>query len=72
MLRLLPNKDLVADLTHLQLDTFVIRWRTDFAWFREGTIQFVPDAQGIFQDLRLDVPNEDLWFHELKLRRVAE
>lgn len=72
VLRLLANKELVADLTHLQLDTFVIRWRTDFAWFREGTIQFVPDAQGIFQDLRLDVPNEDLWFHELKLRRVAE
>lgn len=70
VLRLLPNPELVADLTHLQYDTWVIRWRKEFAWFSEGTIQFVPDASGTFQELRLDVPNDDLWFDELKLKRM--
>ena len=37
VLRLLPNKDLVADLAHLHYDTFVIHWRNEFAWFSEGT-----------------------------------
>ena len=70
VLRLQPNSELVADLTHLHYDTWVIHWRQEFAWFAEGTIQFVPDAQGIFQELRLDVPNDDLWFDELKLMRI--
>ena len=72
VLRLLPNPDLVADLEHLHYDTFVIRWRKTFAWFAEGTIQFVPDADGVFQQLRLNVPNDDLWFDELQLRRISE
>ncbi len=71
VLKLLPNPELIADLTHLHYDTWVIHWRKDFAWFAEGTIQFVPDAGGSFQELRLDVPNDDLWFDELKLRRVS-
>lgn len=72
VLRLLPNPDLVADLEHLHYDTFVIRWRNTFAWFAEGTIHFVPDADGVFQDLRLNVPNDDLWFDELQLRRIPD
>jgi CubicO group peptidase (beta-lactamase class C family) len=71
VLRLKPNPDLVADLEHLQFDTWIVRWRKQFAWFAEGTIQFVPDSTGDFQELRLDVPNDDLWFHELKLKRVS-
>jgi len=70
VLRLEPNSELVADLTHLHYDTWVIHWRKEFAWFAEGTIQFVPDGQGVFQELRLDVPNDDLWFDELKPIRV--
>ena len=70
VLRLLPNPELVADLTHLHYDTWVIHWRKEFAWFAEGTIQFVPDSDGNFQELRLDIPNDDLWFDELKLKRV--
>ncbi len=70
VLSLLPNPELVADLTHLHYDTWVIRWRKKFAWFAEGTIQFVPDANGVFRELRLNVPNDDLWFDELKLMRI--
>lgn len=70
VLSLLPYPDLVADLEHLHYDTWRIKWRKKFAWFGDGTIQFVPDAAGKFQELRLDVPNDDLWFDELKLKRV--
>jgi CubicO group peptidase (beta-lactamase class C family) len=69
VLRLAANPELVADLTHLHYDTFVIRWRKTFAWFDEGTAHFVADARGRFVQLQLDVPNDDLWFHELELRR---
>lgn len=69
VLRLLPAKDLVADLTHLHYDTFVIHWRKECAWFGEGTAQFLLDAAGVVVELKLDVPNDDLWFHELELKR---
>ncbi len=72
VLKLLANPDLVADLKHLHYDTWTIHWRKEFAWFAEGTVQFVPDSRGVFQELKLDVPNDDLWFYELNLKRVDE
>jgi CubicO group peptidase (beta-lactamase class C family) len=69
VLRLLPNPDLVADLEHLQYDTFLLRWRTDLAWFGKGTATFVLDRTGAVEEMRLDVPNDDLWFHELEMKR---
>ncbi|MDT8342252.1 MAG: serine hydrolase [Longimicrobiales bacterium] len=69
VLRLLPNPDLVADLEHLHYDTFVIRWRRELAWFGQGTARFVLDEFGRAREVRLDVPNDDLWFHELEFRR---
>jgi CubicO group peptidase (beta-lactamase class C family) len=72
VLRLLPNRDLVADLTHLHYDTFVIHWRDESAWFAEGTAHFVVDSRGDFNRIELDVPNDDLWFYELKLKRVEK
>jgi CubicO group peptidase (beta-lactamase class C family) len=67
VLRLVPNPDLVADLEHLHYDTFVIRWRETFAWFGKGTATFLVDASGDVGEMKLDVPNDDLWFHELEL-----
>jgi len=69
VLRLLPNADLVADLEHLHYDTFIIRWRKQLAWFGVGTANFVLDAAGNVEELRLDVPNEDFWFNELEMKR---
>lgn len=68
-LYLLPYPDLAADLEHLHYDTFVVRWRKEFAWFGEGTCHFVANARGRFTRLELDIPNDDLWFHELKFAR---
>lgn len=70
VLRLLPYPDLVADLAHLHYDTYEVRWRKDFAWFGGGTAQFIPDSKGRFVRIALDIPNDDLWFYELKLERV--
>lgn len=70
VLRLLPYPDLVADLVHLHYDTYEVRWRKDFAWFGGGTAQFIPDSKGRFVRISLDIPNDDLWFYELKLERV--
>ncbi len=70
VLKLLPNPDLVADLEHLHYDTFVIRWRKKFAWFEAGTVTFIANPRGKFSRLVFDVPNDDLWFYELKFERV--
>lgn len=72
VLRLLPNPDFVADLSHWHFDTFVLRWRKYFPWFGEGKAQFVLDLNARITELKLDVPNEDFWFHEPEFLRVAD
>jgi hypothetical protein len=69
VLKLHPYPALVADLKHLHYDTFEIRWRSQFAWFDRGTANFVADAKGVFHKIELNVPNEDLYFHEIHLER---
>jgi hypothetical protein len=69
VLRLLPNPDLVADLNPLHYDTFLVEWRNTFAWFGKGAATFLLDPFGKVAELKLDVPNDDLWFYELELKR---
>jgi CubicO group peptidase (beta-lactamase class C family) len=71
VLRLLPNPDLVADLTPLQDDTFLLEWRKTFAWFGRGAATFTFDALGQVTGINLDVPNDDLWFYELELKAIG-
>ena len=60
---------LVADLTHLHHDTFLIEWRETFAWFGIGAATFLLGPYGDVTEIKLDVPNDDLWFHELELKK---
>jgi CubicO group peptidase (beta-lactamase class C family) len=69
VLRLLPNPNLVADLTPLDADTFALKWRKKFAFFAGGRAQFIADTKGRITELRLDVPNNDFWFDELELKK---
>ena len=69
VLQLLPNPDLVAELTPLDADTFTLNWRKKFAFFAGGRAQFIPDTKGKVVELRLDIPNNDFWFDELELKR---
>ncbi len=71
VLRLLPNPDLVAELTHLHHDTFLVEWRNTFAWFGKGAATFLLDPFGQVTEIKLDIPNDDLWFHELELVRKS-
>lgn len=70
-IRFHPYSELTATLEHLHYDTFVIKWDKSFAWFEEGTAHFVADAKGQFTRIELNIPNDDLWFHELKLSRIG-
>lgn len=69
VLRLLPNPDMVADLSHWHLDTFELTWRRPFPWFGGGRAQFVLDHDANVTELKLDVPNDDFWFYELEFKR---
>jgi len=69
VLRLLPNPDLVADLTPLQGDAFLVEWRRTFAWFGRGAAIFELGGLGEVTGMHLEVPNDDLWFYEVELRR---
>jgi hypothetical protein len=69
VLKLLPNPNLVAELTPLDADTFTLTWRKKFAFFAGGRAQFVTDPAGRITQLKLDVPNHDFWFDELELLR---
>lgn len=68
-LRLLPNEQLVGRLEHLHYDTFVIRWNREFAWFGAGTANFLASDKGAVDRIELNVPNDDMWFYEVNLRR---
>jgi hypothetical protein len=68
-LQLLAYPELKADLELMHYDTFAIRWHKTFAWFGSGSAHFIFDAKGRAESIRLDVPNDDLWFYELNLKR---
>jgi CubicO group peptidase (beta-lactamase class C family) len=69
VLRLLPNPDLVADLSHWHQDVFLITWSHEFPWFDDGWATFEIDHTGTATEIELYVPNEDFWFEELELER---
>lgn len=69
VLRLLPNPDLVADLTHWHFDVFEVKWRKSFPWFGAGKVQFVLNERAVVTEMKMNVPNNDFWFDELEFRK---
>lgn len=67
-----PAPHLSATLEHWHFNTFEIKWEEDHAWFDFGTLQFVLDNNGEVQELQFDVPNYDIFFHEIHAERVDE
>ena len=55
-----------ATLAHWHYDTWQIQWDEAHAWFEFGTIQFVMDNNRQVSSLSFDVPNDDIFFHEIK------
>ncbi len=58
-----------ASLSHWHVNTFKINWNEIHAWFDFGTVQFILDNNGKVQELQFDVPNNDIFFHEIEAKR---
>ncbi|MEM9918932.1 MAG: serine hydrolase [Bacteroidota bacterium] len=58
-----------AELKHWHFNTYEILWKETHAWFDFGTLQFVMDNRGQAVELRFDVPNNDIFFDEIKAVR---
>lgn len=60
-----------ATLEHWHYDVWRINWDNakDLSWFEFGTVQFKLDNNLIVTELAFDVPNDDIWFDELKPKR---
>ncbi|WP_420577420.1 serine hydrolase [Ekhidna sp.] len=56
---------LSATLEHWHYDTYEIKWDKEHAWFDFGTVSFELDNNLKVEGIELDVPNGDIFFHEL-------
>ncbi|MBP7415073.1 MAG: serine hydrolase [Pyrinomonadaceae bacterium] len=71
VMRMIPTPGYVADLEHWHLDTFQIKWRPSAGYnFPRGFVTFVIDKNGKANEMKIDQPNNDLWFYELELKRT--
>jgi CubicO group peptidase (beta-lactamase class C family) len=68
---LLPAPIFISDLVHLHYDTFVLKFRNTFSFVPHGTgtVQFLRDKKGTVVEMKLDIPNRDLWFDELEFKK---
>ncbi|MCK0131903.1 serine hydrolase [Flavobacteriaceae bacterium F08102] len=66
------SPELSATLKHWHYDVFEIRWDVKHAWFNFGTVQFNLDNNLKVKGMTFDVPNDDIFFEELKPVRVED
>ena len=60
---------LTATLTHWHYDTYFIDWQEEHAWFDFGTVQFLLDNNRKVKGLEFNVPNDDIFFEEIKFMK---
>lgn len=58
-----------ASLQHWHLDVFEIKWNEVHAWFDFGTLRFVLDNNAEIEGIEFDVPNRDIWWHEIHAKK---
>lgn len=61
---------LSATLTHWHYDVWKLNWDETHAWFDFGTVRFETDNDLKITGLEFDVPNNDIFFDEIKAKRV--
>ncbi|NND33372.1 MAG: serine hydrolase [Saprospiraceae bacterium] len=61
-----------ATLEHWHYDVFELNWDIPSAWFSFGTIKFNLDNNLEVTGVDFDVPNDDIFFEELKAVRVSK
>lgn len=66
--------DLAATLEHWHYNVWELKWDNPevLAWFSFGTVRFDLDNNNKITGLSFDVPNDDFFFEELKVRRSKE
>lgn len=64
--------ELSATLEHWHYDTYEIKWDKEHAWFDFGTVSFTLDNNLKVIGLEFDVPNGDIFFHELHPKKVEK
>ena len=64
-----PAPQLKADLSHWHNNTFKIEWKEIHAWFDFGTLQFTLDNNNEVTGIEFDVPNYDIFFEEIHLKK---
>jgi hypothetical protein len=62
---------LSATLEHWHYDVWKIDWDEPHAWFSFGTLQFITDNNMHVTRIDFDVPNDDIFFHELNPYRIG-
>lgn len=70
MIDFVAAPDLKAQLSHWHYDTYRLDWTQEQAWFEFGTVQILKDNNGKPSGLLFDVPNDDIFFEEIKAVRV--
>jgi len=60
------SPDLSATLSHWHYDVWKINWDQKHAWFDFGTVKFNTDNNLEIIGIDFDVPNDDIFFEELK------
>jgi len=71
VLDFLPSARLIGDLEPFSKDTFLINLR-DMPFLPQGTVKFHLDGDGKVSGLEVDIPNPDLDFTELNLKKRNE
>ncbi|WP_103071519.1 serine hydrolase [Aquimarina sediminis] len=64
--------DLSATLRHWHHDVWEIVWDKKHAWFSFGTVKFTTDNNLKIKSMDFDVPNDDIFFEELKPYRISK
>ncbi|HAY35963.1 MAG TPA: serine hydrolase [Bacteroidetes bacterium] len=64
------SPDLNATLEHFHYDTYEIKWDQTHSWFDFGTVQFESNHKREVVGMSFSVPNEDIFFEELNLKKV--
>ncbi|MEO1011336.1 MAG: serine hydrolase [Bacteroidota bacterium] len=63
--------DLSATLSHWHYDVWEIQWDKKQAWFNFGTVGFTTNNNQEVKGMEFEVPNNDIFFEELKPYKVA-
>jgi len=68
-LQFVPTPDFFSVLEHWQYDTFVVEFK-NFPSLPKGKINFILNQDGDVDEFKIDVPNPDFDFTELKFKKL--